>query len=308
MHLARGDSLPADANPCTRDVCDGTTPVCQHPPGNAGAPCTDDGNVCTADVCDGAHPVCQHPAGHAGTLCRGVAGVCDVAEVCDGVSPACPPDTGKPDGDSDGVCDAIDNCPTVPNANQANADGDAQGDACDPCTNGAAASKPKLTATKLLAPGGDDKLSFKGQATIPVAPALDLLNRGVRILLSGTTGTTLLDATVPGGAYDSTTKTGWKVNASHTNWTYRSPGTATEGIDKVGVKVAPDVAGAIKFSVKGKNGTYAATQADLPVTATLVLDVPTAVGGQCVEERFTAPPPGRPSCALASSGATLKCK
>jgi cysteine-rich repeat protein len=297
-----------DGNVCTADVCDGTTSVCQHPAGNAGTPCADDGNVCTADVCDGAHTVCQHPAGHAGTVCRPVAGVCDLPESCDGVNPTCPPDTGKPDSDGDGVCDAIDNCPTVPNPDQANADGDSLGDACDPCTNGAAATKPKLTATKLLAPGGDDKLSFKGQATVPVTPTLDPLDRGVRVLLSGPTGTTLLDATVPGGAYDLTSRSGWKVNASHTSWTYKSPGTATQGIDKVTVKVNPDVAGAIKFGVKGKNGTYPVAQTDLPVTATLVLDVPTAVGGQCVEQPFTALPPASPSCVLASGGATLKCQ
>lgn len=36
-----------------------------------------------------------------------------------------------PDGDGDGVPDATDNCPTAANADQANADGDALGDACD---------------------------------------------------------------------------------------------------------------------------------------------------------------------------------
>ncbi len=36
------------------------------------------------------------------------------------------------DTDSDGVPDASDNCPAAANADQANADGDAQGDACDP--------------------------------------------------------------------------------------------------------------------------------------------------------------------------------
>ena len=36
------------------------------------------------------------------------------------------------DGDNDGIPDTTDNCPTVSNANQANFDGDAQGDACDP--------------------------------------------------------------------------------------------------------------------------------------------------------------------------------
>ena len=35
------------------------------------------------------------------------------------------------DGDSDGVADDSDNCPTVANADQANFDGDAEGDACD---------------------------------------------------------------------------------------------------------------------------------------------------------------------------------
>jgi len=36
------------------------------------------------------------------------------------------------DGDANGVPDARDNCPVVANADQANTDGDAQGDACDP--------------------------------------------------------------------------------------------------------------------------------------------------------------------------------
>ncbi len=36
------------------------------------------------------------------------------------------------DSDGDGIPDATDNCPLVPNADQANFDGDALGDACDP--------------------------------------------------------------------------------------------------------------------------------------------------------------------------------
>lgn len=40
-----------------------------------------------------------------------------------------------PDADSDGVCDANDNCPSVSNPLQENADGDLLGDACDNCPN-----------------------------------------------------------------------------------------------------------------------------------------------------------------------------
>jgi len=41
-----------------------------------------------------------------------------------------------PDADADGVPDASDNCPGVPNADQVDTDGDGQGDACDSTPNG----------------------------------------------------------------------------------------------------------------------------------------------------------------------------
>jgi len=39
------------------------------------------------------------------------------------------------DADGDGISDAIDNCPNVPNVNQADTDHDGMGDACDNCLN-----------------------------------------------------------------------------------------------------------------------------------------------------------------------------
>lgn len=46
------------------------------------------------------------------------------------------PDDRPLDGDDDGVCDRADNCPSVRNLDQADADGDALGDACDPDRDG----------------------------------------------------------------------------------------------------------------------------------------------------------------------------
>jgi len=45
------------------------------------------------------------------------------------------------DVDGDGVGDAVDNCPTAVNPDQANVDGDAYGDACDNCPSLATASR-----------------------------------------------------------------------------------------------------------------------------------------------------------------------
>ena len=40
---------------------------------------------------------------------------------------------GDPDGDGDGICDEVDNCPLAINPDQADADADTAGDACDVC-------------------------------------------------------------------------------------------------------------------------------------------------------------------------------
>ncbi|HYB98936.1 MAG TPA: hypothetical protein VEC57_07330 [Candidatus Limnocylindrales bacterium] len=124
-------SCTSDGNVCTRDVCDGSSPLCQHPAGNAGtvcraaagecdtaetcsgeaaecpadakAPadttCSSDGNVCTLDRCDGSSDTCQHPAGNAGTVCRAGSGdLCDPDELCTGSEADCPADVVQPAG------------------------------------------------------------------------------------------------------------------------------------------------------------------------------------------------------------------
>jgi Leucine-rich repeat (LRR) protein len=61
-------------------------------------------------------------------------GVNDGQEVANGTDPNDP--TSFNDIDNDGVPDAIDNCPTVVNADQADLDGDGIGDVCDPDADG----------------------------------------------------------------------------------------------------------------------------------------------------------------------------
>ena len=170
----------------------------------------------------------------------------------------------------------------------------------------------RVLVTKLATPPGDDKLTLKGEVTLPhlFNPPLDPLTNGVRLLINDSAGN-LLDLTIPGGAFVDPPAAGWKVNAKVpvSKWTYLNKTLAPPaGITKV---VAQDkslkLPGLVKFLAKGKNGSYAAFSANLPLTGLMVLDPPTAETGQCGELGFPGPAPS-PACVFDPVAGKLKCK
>jgi len=107
---------PDDGNPCTADVCNGTSAACQHPTGNVGAVCRAATGTCDlVETCTGSDATCPGDRRRAaGFVCRARAGDCDVAEVCAGTSGACPADgflsnatTCRP---AAGACDIAEQC------------------------------------------------------------------------------------------------------------------------------------------------------------------------------------------------------
>jgi YVTN family beta-propeller protein len=213
----------------------------------------------------------------------------------DPADPASVPPAGDQDGD--GVADATDNCPTVANAGQADGDGDGRGDACDPCTGGAPVVKPRLTLGKLLVPAGDDTLAFTGTVTVPTSPTIDPPASGVRVLVSDVHGAPVLDVTVPGGALWRTSGATWKYTAAR----------GVPGITRISIHGNATAPGTLVFKVKGKGLSLAVMPGALPLTATLVVDVPVATTGQCGDARFPGPSPA-PQCAFNTRGSTLRCK
>lgn len=163
-------------------------------------------------------------------------------------------------------------------------------------------ARPVFTIGKLNTPLGDDTLTAQGSVTLPVPfdPQLDPLTNGVRVLLSGTKGM-LINATIPGGAFDKPAKRGWKVNKAGTTWTYSdtSKTPAVDGIFKVVVKdKSAKTPGLVTLQAKGKAGSYAVAQSDLPLTGAVVLGPPVE---QCASASFA-------SCSFNASGSALKCK
>jgi hypothetical protein len=241
----------------------------------------------------------------AATVCRPLADACDVDDVCDGASAACP-DARLPDGDGDGVCDVADLCPVEPDPGQQDGDADGLGDACDPCTNGVTVQKPKIKIANFLTAPGDDTFSFNGVLDFATAPLLDPVVRGARVILEDGAGVRF-DVSVPPGAYDPTTRTGWLPNGARTAFTFRSASSVGGVLDKLKLSrttARPDV---IKFTMSGKKGAQAASAVVPPLAATIVLDAPTAATGECGEVDFSGPSPA-PACAMNRRGSTLGCK
>jgi hypothetical protein len=140
-----------DGNECTtNDTCDVTT--CGGTP-NPAAPC-DDGNECTSDdICNG--DVCMGIPDDGGSCDDGdqcTVDQCDAGDCSSIVATGIPCNDGdattyadtcamgvclgiaEEDFDDDGVSDSVDNCPSVPNPDQADEDGNGVGDVCETCS------------------------------------------------------------------------------------------------------------------------------------------------------------------------------
>jgi hypothetical protein len=167
-----------------------------------------------------------------------------------------------------------------------------------------AATGAQLKLTKLATAPGDDGLAFKGSFIRPTGMTIADVNplaHGLRVMLDDATGT-VLDQTLAAGAYDLLARAGWTVNKAGTKWTYKYKSNtvpAPGGIVKVSLQDQnAKQPGLMKFTVKGKGGSYVATPPVVPG-----LGLPAV--GECVEARFPGPAPS-PSCTF--DGKTLKCK
>jgi ELWxxDGT repeat protein len=157
---------------------------------------------------------------------------------------------------------------------------------------------PRLRITRLGPPAGDDRLTFTGMLTLPDGLTLADVNplvEGLSLILNDAAGT-LLGVTLPAGAFDPDTRTGWKVNLPGTRWTYTNrSATPPGGIFKARVLDKSTLGpGLVKVVLKGKDGDY-------PATAAAAVSVVLPENGDCFAASF-------PTCTSNPEGSTLKCR
>ncbi|HZT07776.1 MAG TPA: hypothetical protein VFC51_12150 [Chloroflexota bacterium] len=291
-----------DDNTANGDCCSSTcqiepaTTVCRPAAGSCDVP----------ETCDGVSPTC--PSDHVaavGVVCRPVADRCDVAETCNGGDIDCPSDVHLPDGDGDGLCDTVDGCPFDFDPSQTDTDGDGLGDVCDPCTLGVSIRKPLLRLSDFTTPHGDDRLTFQGTLEFSGAPIFDPTAQGLRVLVNDPVRRTIVDLGIPGGTYSSSAKTGWRTNARHSRFVFG--GALVDG-SMARATVVREVADhkRIRFLVKASRSSFERVFVG-PLSATLILDPPTAETGSCGELTFAGPPP-LPSCSFNRNRRLLTCR
>ena len=128
------DNCPTISNPNQEDSdADGRGNACDNCPTVANTNQADGDSDGVGNACDNCPSTCnsqQLDADH-----DGIGDVCDPTPGCGGCGqPACEQQCSSGDSDGDGIPDASDNCPTVPNPGQEDTtDGDGVGNACDNC-------------------------------------------------------------------------------------------------------------------------------------------------------------------------------
>ncbi len=158
------------------------------------------------------------------------------------------------------------------------------------CDLGGETSATSLSVQRLATPPGDDKLKLRGRVALayPFEPALDPVETGVGVAVTTAAGTRLVDTLVPGGAWDPTTRVGWRVRPDGTGWKYRNRSDSAPG-DVRAVTLrdrSRREPGVLQFEVVATGGSYPLVAGDLPLDAMFTVDPPTAEAGQCADVRF----------------------
>ncbi len=170
------------------------------------------------------------------------------------------------------------------------------------CASAAPMTRSALRVARLDTPPGDETLAFSGRVVLPhpFTPGLDPLVSGIGIVLTDELGTALLETFIPGGPYDTVTKTGWRVSATGRRWRYvNRSAMPPHGITSVVIKnFSHREPGLIDFRVTGRDAAYGLTPDAAAVTGTLIVDPPSAESGQC----------GTTTAACSGRGGAVRCR
>ena len=170
---------------------------------------------------------------------------------------------------------------------------------CSPMT------KTHVSFAKLDVSVGRGTFALQGTVMLPapISPTLDPAANGLRVAVEDSAGGSLIDAVLPAGAYDPTSKIGWKTTHTPGKWVFNRPyPEPATGITRATVQdLSAKQPGAVRVVVRGKNGDYAMTSS-LPVSARIYF----SDSGQCGTASFLGQPTEKPTCKRRTKSLTCR--
>jgi uncharacterized delta-60 repeat protein len=158
----------------------------------------------------------------------------------------------------------------------------------------------KLRVGRMDLVEGNDELEVRATAhlPLPVTPTLDPVAKGLRVLVEDGGRGIVADTTIPPGAYDPTTRIGWRRSSNGTRWKYSAPQTPGRlHLRRASVKTKPSEPGRIDVAVQSNRGEFTRGLRPVPYAATIVLD---GAALQCVHLSFGP-------CPVVRGGTTVSC-
>ncbi len=203
------------------------------------------------------------------------------------------------DVSGDGRVDAVDHRLVLGALGREMALGAGRGEALRPapgCVGPASLGKARLVLGRLNREGGAHSMTISGKAALPSSAArVDPALRGMRVLVRTASGRSVVDAVVPEGE-------GW-VRRGDRRMVYKSD-TQGDGIRKVVLKQVGDD---LKVRVVARNGSFATSAGELPLSVELTFDTEAAATGQCTRAVF-GPAGERAACLTVGDGAKVLCR
>jgi hypothetical protein len=190
-----------------------------------------------------------------------------------------------PDSDGDGICDDDDECPA-----------------------GSTFARARLVLSEFLELVCDDRLVFNGTLNLPAAAAIDPEADGVRVIVRDGTDAIVIDQTLPPGAYDDGSETGWRTHVSPRSSTWRFLGAASPGVPlaRAALQRRASTPDTLKVVIKLHGVCLVAIPNNSSLAATVVLTPPQALDERCGDAHY--PGGSGPTCLVRGGGTKIACR
>lgn len=166
---------------------------------------------------------------------------------------------------------------------------------------GGTLSRARLRFGRVDDVDGNDALTVRASATFGAPVTLRPDTTGVRVLIEDADGGTVLETTVPSGAWDPESRSGWRAKADGSAWRYDSPAVAGRlHVRKATVRLGREPA-RVDVSVATSRGQFTRGAEPLPWSLSVVVD---GAAGECATTAFTAPR----RCVTGRDGAVVSCR